>query len=222
VLAVKALLDEGLIRYWGLSNENAYGITMFCTTCDRLGVPRPVSNQNDFSMLNRTYEADTWEAAYRFGLVGLPYGALAGGTLTGKYLSGLGPKYEPEDRLSECRHVNQPEFQPRYGSPLCLKATEEYVKIAEKYRLTPTELALAWSRQRDCNAAIITGTTTVRQMEECIKALMIDLPEEIMTEVDAVHEQYRNPVVYLTSKELHLQPPWLGEDARSASKAIRT
>ena len=43
VLAIKALLDAGLIRHWGLSNENSFGITMFCLACDRLGVPRPVA-----------------------------------------------------------------------------------------------------------------------------------------------------------------------------------
>jgi aryl-alcohol dehydrogenase-like predicted oxidoreductase len=88
VKAVKVLLDKGLIKYWGLSNENAYGITMFCMTCDKLGVPRPVSCQNDFSMMDRMYEGDTLEAAHRFGVVGLPYGALAGGVLTGKYFDG--------------------------------------------------------------------------------------------------------------------------------------
>merc|ERR1712176_168370 len=104
VKAVKVLLDKGLIKYWGLSNENAYGITMFCMACDKLGVPRPVSNQNDFSLLNRTYEGDTWEAAYRFGVVGLPYGVLSGGTLSGKYCSDS--KYadiDPERPLSKCR-----------------------------------------------------------------------------------------------------------------------
>ena len=45
VLAIKRLLDSGLIKHWGLSNENAYGITMFCVTADKLGVPRPVSCQ---------------------------------------------------------------------------------------------------------------------------------------------------------------------------------
>lgn len=81
VLSIKALLDAGLIKHWGLSNENAYGITMFCITCDKLGVPRPVSCQNDFSLCDRMYENDTAEAAYRFGIVGLPYGCLAGAIL---------------------------------------------------------------------------------------------------------------------------------------------
>ena len=78
MLSIKALFDAGLIKHWGVSNENAYGITMFCVTCDKLGVPRPVSCQNDFSLCDRMYENDTAEAAYRFGVVGLPYGTLAG------------------------------------------------------------------------------------------------------------------------------------------------
>ena len=53
VKAVRGLFDAQLIRHWGLSNETAYGVTMFCLTCDRLGVPRPVSVQNDFNFNNR-------------------------------------------------------------------------------------------------------------------------------------------------------------------------
>ena len=51
VKAVQGLFEAGLIRHWGRSNETAYGVTMFCLTCDRLGVPRPVSVQNDFKGL---------------------------------------------------------------------------------------------------------------------------------------------------------------------------
>ena len=85
VLAVKALLDAGLIKHWGVSNESGFGLTMFCVTADRLGVPRPAACENEYSLVNRSYEVDVWEAAYRFGVAGVPYGVLSGGTLTGKY-----------------------------------------------------------------------------------------------------------------------------------------
>ena len=85
VRAVKGLFDANLIRHWGLSNETAYGVTMFCLTCDRLGVPRPVSVQNDFNFNNRTFETSCAEACHHLGVVGMPYGALGGGALTGKY-----------------------------------------------------------------------------------------------------------------------------------------
>ena len=85
VRAVKGLFDANLIRHWALSNETAYGVTMFCLTCDRLGVPRPVSVQNDFNFNNRTFETSCAEACHHLGVVGMPYGALGGGALTGKY-----------------------------------------------------------------------------------------------------------------------------------------
>jgi len=194
VKAVKKLLDKGLIKHWGLSNENGYGIAMFCMACDKLNVPRPVSCQNDFSLLNRTYESDAWEAAYRFGVVGLPYGALAGGVLSGKYSK---DKYAAPDKaerpLSECRMRKTPDFQPRYGMPQAMLATEKYVTLAEEYGLTPTELSLAWAKQRQCNASIIMGTTTVRQVEECVNAFKITLPEELMDKLGKAATQASTP-----------------------------
>lgn len=203
VLGVKKLFDAGLIRNWGLSNENAYGITMFCMACDKLGVPRPVSCQNDFSLLNRTYEGDTWEAAYRFGVVGLPYGVLAGGFLSGKYLPDS--KYadtDPDRPLSKCRHKLKPDFQPRYAWPAAVLASEKYVAIAEDWGLTPAELALAWARDRQCNGSIIIGTASVKQVEDCVNAFKLEkLPEQLMNEVDDIFEEFRNPTRYYAIKE---------------------
>jgi len=219
VLSVKRLLDLGLIKYWGLSNENAYGITMFCIACDKLGVPRPISNQNDFSLLNRSYELDTWEACYRFGVVGLPFGVLAGGVLTGKYFDGSKWALEAEaDRpLQECRMRKIPGFQPRYGMPDAMKATAEYIKLAEQYGISPMELAIAWARHRPCNTAVITGTTTVKQMEQYVSAFKLDLPQALLDTVDAIHEQFRWPSLYLHNKEVCMNAKWQGEDAQSAS-----
>jgi len=211
-LSVKKLFDAGLIKNWGLSNENAYGITMFCMACDKLGVPRPVSNQNDFSLLNRSYEGDTWEAAYRFGVVGLPYGPLSGGTLSGKYLPGS--KYADNDKdrpLAQCRHQNEKskDFQPRYGCPLAMLATEKYVALAESWGLTPTELALAWARDRPCNASVIIGTASVKQVEECVNAFKLEkLPQELMDAVEIIFQEFPNPANHYGKKEAMLDAPF--------------
>ena len=216
VKAVGNLLKKGLIKHWGLSNENSYGITMFCLAADKLGIQRPVSCQNDFSMMNRTYESDGWEAAYRFGVVGLPYGPLAGGVLTGKYFDGS--KYAQDAAndgrpASECRMRKTPDFQPRYGMPMAMLASEAYVQLAESYGLTPTELALAWAKQRQCNTSVIIGTTTVKQVVECVEAFKIELPENLMRKVDHIHEQYRNPTMFYCEKPVCMEAPWLGADA---------
>jgi aryl-alcohol dehydrogenase-like predicted oxidoreductase len=227
VKAVGKLIDKGLIKHWGLSNENAYGITMMCLAADRLGIQRPVSCQNDFSLVNRTYEADTWEACYRFGVVGLPYGALAGGVLTGKYHDGTQwadggkGKVDPERPASESRMRVQKDFQPRYGMPAAMLATEKYIQLAEEYGITPTELALAWAKQRPCNASIIMGTTTVAQVEACVAAFKLDLPDELMAKVDAVHEELRNPSMYYCDKPVCMDAKWLKGKVAPASQVRR-
>eukprot|EP00635_Sarcinochrysidales_sp_CCMP3193_P009490 CAMPEP_0118915454 /NCGR_PEP_ID=MMETSP1166-20130328/15621_1 /TAXON_ID=1104430 /ORGANISM="Chrysoreinhardia sp, Strain CCMP3193" /LENGTH=393 /DNA_ID=CAMNT_0006855151 /DNA_START=18 /DNA_END=1199 /DNA_ORIENTATION=+ len=207
VLAVKQLFDLGLIKDWGLSNENAYGVTMICTTCDRLGVPRPVSIQNDFSLNNRTYENDVLEAALEFGVVGLPYGALAGGVLTAKYDD---PKYAGDRPLDLARHNAKPDFQGRYNNPNSRRAAQEYKALAEEWGLKPVELAYAWANTRAYNASVITGTTTIGQCDDAIEAFKIhELPAELIAKIDQIHEKFRSPTAalvdkpYLTTTDIH-------------------
>jgi len=216
VLAIKALFDAGLIRHWGLSNENNFGLTMFCTACDRLGVPRPVSCQNEYSLVNRTYESNGWEAAHRFSIAGLPYAVLCGGVLTGKYLPG---SRHAARTLEGSRHCRQPDFQPRYGSPMVMLAAERYAALADAYGITPTELALAWAVRRACNTSVIIGTTSAQQVRECVAAFLIELPQPLLEAIDDVHEEIRNPAIYLGRQHTWMVASWLGADARKASEA---
>lgn len=107
VQAVGELIKAGVVKHWGLSNETTFGVCQFGEVCERLGVPPPVSIQNDFSLVNRMFESDLAEACapshYNVGL--LAYGPLAGGTLSGKYLGGKMPEGG--------RHSSFPNFQPR-------------------------------------------------------------------------------------------------------------
>ena len=180
---------------------------MFCLTCDRLGVPRPVSVQNDFNFNNRTFETSCAEACHHLGVVGMPYGALGGGALTGKYQDA---KYAGDRPLELARHNYKPKFQTRYRSPRGAAATREYIKLAEAWGLAPAELALAWARDRPYNAVVVTGTTTVQQCEEAIRAFKLEaLPRELLDAIDTIHERYRSPDVALHSKVqvLREEPP---------------
>ena len=79
--------------------------------------------------------------------------------MTGKYFDST--KYAKSDKerpLKACRHRANPEFQPRYGYPAAMRAAEKYIELAEKHGLTPAELALAFSKSRWYNAAVIIGT----------------------------------------------------------------
>ena len=77
------LIAEGKVREWGLSNESTYGVCQHVATCDRLGVQRPVTIQNSFSLLHRSFEGELAEACHVEGLGLLPWSALAGGAISG-------------------------------------------------------------------------------------------------------------------------------------------
>mmetsp|Transcript_128163 Transcript_128163/g.246928 ORF Transcript_128163/g.246928 Transcript_128163/m.246928 type:complete len:124 (+) Transcript_128163:33-404(+) len=119
----------------------------------------------------------------------MPYGALAGGTLSGKYNGDEGQ--EPPSK--KARHEQFPKFQPRYHSEACKAAARKYSALARKHNLTPTQLALAWMRSRWWNTSVISGTTSVSQLEEYVGAFKIELSQEILDAVDAIHKECRNP-----------------------------
>jgi len=205
VLGIKRLLDLGLIKHWGLSNENAYGVTMFCLAADRLGVPRPVCIQNDLSLNERTFDNDVAEACHHFGVQGLPYGALSGGALTGKYLRG--------QASPNARHNSQPDFQGRYNGPAAVEAIAEYQKLADEYGISLTDLALAWARDRWYNFGVITGTTSVAQVEECVAAFRLEpLPAELNARVDEIHERFRSPTAAFADKDALSKAAWLAKE----------
>jgi aryl-alcohol dehydrogenase-like predicted oxidoreductase len=161
------------------------------------------------SLNNRVYEGDLAEAAHQFGVVGLPYGALSGGVLTGKYLD-KGLQSDAGRPLEASRMRSRPDFQPRYASPVALAATAEYIALAAKYGIKPLELAFAWARDRWYNGGVIPGFTTVAQVEACVEAFKLaPLPAALNDEVDAIHERYRNPSVAYVNKELVQTAPWL-------------
>merc|ERR1712046_162461 len=96
------------------------------------------------------------------------------------------------------------------GYPAAMKASIKYTALAEKFGLTPTELALAWANQQPCNTSIIIGTTSVRQVKECVGAFKISkLSESLVKEINTVHEQYRNPACYYADKQLNQDAPWI-------------
>ncbi|GAX73542.1 hypothetical protein CEUSTIGMA_g993.t1 [Chlamydomonas eustigma] len=187
VIAMGKLIKEGKIRHWGLSNETTMGVVLFCEAAKRHGVPLPISIQNDFSLVYRGYEEELAEACapcnYNIGL--LAYGPLAGGTLCMKY---------EEGRATEnSRHNKYPQFQARYHSERTKAAAAEYAAIAKRKGLNPTQLALAWTASRWFMGSVIIGMTSMQQLKENLDSFDIELDEETVKAIDAVHVERRNP-----------------------------
>lgn len=116
--ALHDLLKEGKIRAYGLSNDTTFGLCEATRVADRLGMPRPASIQNSFCLLNRAAEYELAEAmsARNLNVGFLPYSALAGGMLTGKYEGKVNEHGQvmKDVQIQNSRFVQLPTFQKRY------------------------------------------------------------------------------------------------------------
>ena len=177
-------VKAGKIRYIGLSNETPWGVMQFLMTADRLGLPRVVSIQNPYNLLNRSYEIGLAEISWREQCGLLAYSPLGFGVLTGKYLHGATP---PGARLTLF-----PDYT-RYSSPEALIATEKYVALAEAHDLDPTQMALAYVNSRPFLTSIIIGATTMQQLKTNIGSSELHLTNEALNEIEAIHTQHPNP-----------------------------
>lgn len=178
------LIKEGKIRHYGLSNETAWGTMTFIRLADEMGIPRPVSVQNNYSLTNRSYEVNMAEVSVRENVGLLAYFVLACGILTGKYLNGNRP---PKSRLT---------LTDRYGrflTPELDIIVEKYVNLAKAHGLSPTQMALAFANQQPFLTSTIIGATTMEQLKTNIESVDIVLSDEILDGIEAIHDTHPNP-----------------------------
>jgi aryl-alcohol dehydrogenase-like predicted oxidoreductase len=167
-----------------LSNEHPWGVLEFLRVAREYNLPRIVSTQNAYNLLNRVYDYALAEVCYREKVSLLAYSPLAFGHLAGKYV--LDPGASGRITLFSG-------FGQRYSKPNVMPAVKAYVEVAQRYGLTPTQLALGWMYQRWCVASTIIGATTLAQLRENIDAWSVKLPAQALADVDAVHLRYTNP-----------------------------
>jgi aryl-alcohol dehydrogenase-like predicted oxidoreductase len=182
--ALGELVKAGKIRYVGVSNETPWGVAQFLRAAEKAGLPRIVSIQNPYSLVNRTYETGLSEFTHKEGVGLLAYSPLAFGWLTGKYEGGARP---------EGARITLFERFQRYSKPQAIAATSAYVALAKRHGLTPAQLALAFVNGRPFTTSTLIGATTMEQLKENIGSVDIELSEEILAEIDALHERQPNP-----------------------------
>ena len=194
VEALGDLLASGKIKHYGLSNESTFGVCEFVRAADELGIPRPVTIQNSFCLLHRSFETELAEACapsnYNIGL--LPWTPLGGGALSGKYLDGSS---NPADgRLIKYKKYG---FHQRYLNAPSREATAQYKRIADEEGVSLATLALAWCKSRWYVASTIIGATKMEQLIENIDALSpsTTLSDAALAAIDRVHERCRDPSV---------------------------
>lgn len=178
------LIQAGKIRYLGLSNETPWGVCEFSHVSKQLELPKIVSIQNAYNLLNRVFDWALAEACYYENIGLLAYSPLGFGNLSGKYLQAV-----PENT----RMTLFPGFGNRYRKQNVNEAVAAYVEIAQQHQISPTALALAFVRSRWFVTSTIIAATTMEQLKENLDSLNVVLDKEILAEIDAVHERYPSP-----------------------------
>lgn len=182
--AMAELVEEGKVRYVGLSNEHPWGVMEFLRVSNELGLPRVVSIQNAYSLINRSFEFGLTEIAYRERIGLLAYSPLAFGLLSAKYL---------DDPAAVGRVTEFKGFAQRYEKPNVQPAVAAYASLAREHGLSPAEMALSFVYGRWFAASTIIGATGMAQLKENLGAWQRPLSEEILAGIEALHLRYMNP-----------------------------
>ncbi|MCG8155451.1 NADP(H)-dependent aldo-keto reductase [Brenneria goodwinii] len=182
--ALNEQVRAGKIRYIGVSNETPWGVMRYLHLAEKHDLPRIVSIQNPYSLLNRSFEVGLAEISQHEGVELLAYSALAFGTLTGKYLNGAKPVGARNTLFS--RFV-------RYSAPHTEQAIAEYVALAQRHGLDPAQMALAFVRQQPFVATTLLGATSVGQLQTNLASLDLTLDREILDELEAIHRRFTIP-----------------------------
>ena len=179
---LEGFVKAGKIRQIGLSNETPFGLMRYLEEAGK-GASKMITVQNPYNLLNRKDEIGLSEILLRSEVGYLPYSPLGFGQLTGKYLEGY-----PEDG----RVTLFPNFS-RYHNDRSFAATREYLKIAKKHNLSLTQMSLAFVNDRSFVTSNIIGATKMEQLEENIASIDVQLSDEILGEINAVHLDNPNP-----------------------------
>ena len=187
--ALAALVKAGKVRHLGLSNETPWGVAAFVRAAERHGLPRVVSVQNPYALVNRAVDNGLDETLHREGVSLLAYSPLGFGVLTGKYDATGFHGSEKPGRLALFDSMKQ----QRWARPESLEAGRLYNALARRHGLTPTQLALAFCYGSWRVASTIIGVTSCGQLDENLAARGTVLSAELLAEVDAIRWRHRDP-----------------------------
>jgi len=182
---LKKFIEEGKIRYVGLSNETPWGVMNYLQLAKDKDLPRMMSIQNPYSLLNRSYEVGLAEVSIRENIGCLSYSPLASGYLTGKYRNKKFPKGSRMERDFD--------FWTRYRKPNMEEAVEDYYKISQKLDLDMSQMSIKFCEVQDFMTSVIIGATTMEQLKTNVESVKVNLDSEVIKEINNVQKKYPNP-----------------------------
>ena len=182
---LKKFIDQGKIKHVGVSNETPWGLSKYLELSKDKNLPRMLSVQNPYNLLNRTYEIGLAEMSIREQAGLLAYSPLACGYLSGKYRNKQLPKNSRMERDGD--------FWTRYAKPNTDKAIDAYYEIAKKNKLDLTQMSLKFLEIQPFVTSVIIGATTMEQLKTNVESINIEFTDEMMERVNVIHNNNPNP-----------------------------
>ena len=181
---LEKFIKSGKIKYVGVSNETPYGLSKYLEISKNKNLPRMMSIQNPYSLVNRTYEIGLSEISIRDKCGLLAYYPLATGYLSGKYRNNQKPKNSRQALFKGWE---------RFGNPRAVRSYDKYYDLAKEFKMSATQLALAFVNSRDFVTSNIIGATSLSQLKENISSIDIDLNDEIIEKINLINSENPNP-----------------------------
>ena len=182
---LRDLIKAGKIRKVGLSNESPWGTMRFLEESKvHQSLPRMISIQNPYSLLNRLFEVGLSEISMREQIGLLAYSPLGFGVLSGKYLGGKKP---PKARITLFPNYS------RYINEQAVIATQKYYDLAKRHGLSLAQMALAFVNTRPFLTSNIIGATSMEQLKENIGSINVQLSDEVLKGIAKIHNEVPNP-----------------------------
>jgi len=179
------LIREGKIRQVGISNESPWGTMRFLEESKvHASLPRTITIQNPYSLLNRLFEVGLSEISMREKVGLLAYSPLGFGVLSGKYLGG---------RMPEGARITLFPNYNRYLNPSSVAATQKYYELAQQHGISFAQMALAFVNSRPFVSSTIIGATSLKQLEQNISSIDVKLSDEVYQAIEKIHNEIPNP-----------------------------
>lgn len=179
-----AAMRAGKIRYIGLSNFTGWQLQLFVSTAKSMGVPAPVTLQQQYNLVYRENEYEVVPAALHNNVGILPWSPLAAGFLSGKYVRGK--TSAPEGRLAGENQMVKHQAQDLHNDDQSWTTLDVVRAIADELGATPSQVALSWVTDKPGVTAPIIGARTMEQLRDNLGAADLVLGNDARRRLDDV------------------------------------
>jgi aryl-alcohol dehydrogenase-like predicted oxidoreductase len=187
--AMKALVDSGRVRAWGVSNYAAWQILEMDSLADARALARPAAAQLIYNALHRGLDVEYFAFARRYPIHTTTYNPLAGGLLAGTH------RYE-EAPAKGSRFDDNALYRRRYWTRAMFERVEQLRAVAQREGMTMVELAYAWVASRPGVDSILVGPASVEQLDAAIDAVARTLSSEALARIDELSREWSGTDTY--------------------------